>query len=57
MADRIEAKAREEDIPVMDVPGLAESLYMVELGREIPEEFYGITAEILSFVYSLEDKR
>ncbi len=55
-ADRIEAKAREEGIPVMDIPALAESLYTVELGREIPEEYYGITAEILSFVYSLEDK-
>ena len=57
MADRIEAKAREEGIPVMDIPALAESLYTVELGREIPEEYYLITAEILSFVYSLEEKR
>ncbi|MDC7224434.1 MAG: EscU/YscU/HrcU family type III secretion system export apparatus switch protein [Spirochaetales bacterium] len=56
MADRIEALAREEGVPLMDIPGLAESLYAVEVGREIPEEFYGITAEILSFVYSLEDR-
>ncbi len=56
MADRIEAVAKERGIPVMDIPGLAESLYTVEIGREIPEEFYGITAEILHFVYSLEEK-
>ncbi|MBN2628247.1 MAG: EscU/YscU/HrcU family type III secretion system export apparatus switch protein [Spirochaetales bacterium] len=56
MAERIEAVAKEKGIPVMDIPGLAESLYTVETGREIPEEFYGITAEILSFVYSLEEK-
>jgi type III secretion system FlhB-like substrate exporter len=55
MADRIEAAAKEKGIPVMDIPGLAESLYTVEIGREIPEEFYGITAEILRFVYSLEE--
>lgn len=55
-AQQIEMIARKENVPVMDIPGLAESLYRVEIGREIPEEFYGITAEILSFVYSLEEK-
>jgi flagellar biosynthesis protein len=56
VADRIESRAKEEGIPIMDIPGLAESLYHVDIGQEIPEEYYGITAEILSFVYSLEGK-
>lgn len=56
MADRIVGKARENGVPVMDIPRLADSLYSVELGEEIPEELYMITAEVIRFVYSLEEK-
>jgi flagellar biosynthesis protein len=57
MAEKIEALAREKGVPVMDIPHLAESLFEVDIGSEIPEEFYSVTAQILSFVYSLEEKR
>lgn len=44
--------ARENDVPVVENPPLARSLYdAVELDAEIPEHLYRAIAELLAFVY------
>jgi len=52
IAQRIKEVAREHDIPVVENPPLARSLYeMVEVGDEIPAKFYRAIAEILAQIY------
>jgi flagellar biosynthetic protein FlhB len=41
-------------VPILERPPLARSLYkLVEIGQEIPEQFYAAVAEILAYVYEL----
>jgi flagellar biosynthetic protein FlhB/flagellar biosynthesis protein len=35
---------------------LAESLYKVDVGQEVPEELYDAVAEVLNFVYALQQE-
>lgn len=37
-------------VPIVDNPPLARSLYLIPLGQAIPEEHYQAVAEILSFL-------
>lgn len=58
IALRIKEVARENNIPIIENPALARSLYeQIELDREIPNEFYKAMAEIFSYVYELKRKR
>lgn len=58
IADKIKKIAIENDIPIMENPPLARSLYKkVEVGREIPEEFFKAIAEVLAFVYRLNKEK
>lgn len=44
-------------IPILERKPLARALYrMVEVGEEIPEQFYSAVAEILAYVYELTGK-
>ena len=43
--------AREKDIPVRDDPDMMKVLVKLDFGEEVPQEFYKIVTEILSFVY------
>ena len=52
-ADRILALAHEHQIPVREDGDLVELLAACELGQEIPEELFGVVAEILAFLYRL----
>jgi type III secretion system FlhB-like substrate exporter len=56
LAERLVKLARENDVPVLDAPALAESLYQVEVGTFIPEPFYQAVAEILAFVWQHEGR-
>ncbi len=57
VARRIREIAEEHDIVTVENKPLARSLYqMVEIGEEIPEEFYQAVAEVLAYVYQLENK-
>ena len=56
-ADRIKAIAKENAVPVMKNTTLAGALYRVEVGQEIPEELYDAVAEILNFVYVLQQEQ
>lgn len=54
-ARKLLEKAREADIPIENNEDLAEVLARINIGEEIPEELYTVIAEILSFIYELED--
>lgn len=50
--------ASQHDITLTENKPLARALYdAVEIGQEIPEEFYHEVAEILAFVYDLKNKK
>jgi flagellar biosynthetic protein FlhB len=51
MAKRIREIAKENEIPLMENKPLARAMYpLVEVGDEIPEEFYQAVAEILAII-------
>jgi len=55
LALRIIEEAEKHDIPMMEDKPLARMLYSeVELGREIPPQYYTAIAEVLAWVYSLK---
>ena len=54
LADKIEEKAEEEDIPVQKDPKLARSLENIEIGEYIPPELYKVVAEVLVFVDAMD---
>ncbi len=57
LALRIVQVAEENDVYVTEDRPLARALYdAVEVGDEIPEEFYKAIAKILAFVYNLKEK-
>ncbi|MCL1878106.1 MAG: flagellar biosynthesis protein FlhB [Defluviitaleaceae bacterium] len=57
MAKRIREAAIEHDIPIVENPPLARSLYAeVDLDQEIPEELYVAVAEIMAYVFKLKGK-
>ncbi len=57
IAERIKKIAREHDIPVVENPPLTRSLYeLVEIGDEIPANFYRAIAEILAKIYQMKKK-
>jgi flagellar biosynthetic protein FlhB len=57
MALRIREIAAAHGIPILERPPLARGLYrLVEVGQEIPEQFYAAVAEILAYVYELTGK-
>ncbi|MFN3660140.1 MAG: flagellar biosynthesis protein FlhB, partial [Brevinematales bacterium] len=57
LAERIKALAKENDIYVIENKPLARSLYqMVDVGEEIPPEFFEAVARILSIVYQAKGR-
>lgn len=57
IAQKIRELAIENGIPILERKPLARALYkLVEVGHEIPEQFYSGVAEILAYVYELSGK-
>lgn len=56
VAEKILKLAKQYDIPIYQEPILVEALARLEVGTEIPSEFYQVIAEILAFVYSIDEK-
>ncbi|HDS29874.1 MAG TPA: hypothetical protein ENN67_02395 [Firmicutes bacterium] len=54
VAEAILSIAKKNDIHVYKDPMLARSLYILELGQEVPEEFYVAVAEVLAFIYRMD---
>jgi len=58
MAHKIREKAIEHKIRIIENPPLARSLYRdVQVDQPIPDEFFQTVAEILAYVYKLNNKR
>jgi flagellar biosynthesis protein FlhB len=57
IAERIKALASEHHIPVVENKELARNLYkLIEVGEQIPSEFFRAVAELLAYVYKLKGK-
>ena len=56
IAQRIKALAKENNVPIIEDRPLAQNLYKLDLGEEIPAQFYQAIAEILAYVYGLKRK-
>ena len=57
IAQRIREIAIEAGVPILERKPLARALYkLVQVGQEIPEQFYAAVAEILAYVYELSGK-
>ena len=57
LAQRIREIAIEAGVPIVERKLLAQAMFkIVEIGQEIPPQFYKAVAEILAFVYELAGK-
>jgi flagellar biosynthetic protein FlhB len=55
LAARIQAIARESNVPVLAAPPLARALYAhVEVDQEVPRALYAAIAQVLAYVYQLK---
>jgi flagellar biosynthetic protein FlhB len=58
IAKRIRELAQQHNIPIVQNPPLARTLYWdAEIGREIPADLYEAVAEVLAFVYQINQRR
>jgi flagellar biosynthesis protein len=55
-AEKILQIAKEAGVPVMRNVPLANALFRVDVGEEIPENLYDAVAEVLNFVYVLQQE-
>ncbi|MDD5452524.1 MAG: EscU/YscU/HrcU family type III secretion system export apparatus switch protein [Desulfovibrionales bacterium] len=55
VADKIIALAKENNIPIHEDPDLVEILSKLDLEEEIPPTVYVLVAEILAFVYRMNE--
>ncbi len=56
IAEKIIATAREAGIHIQEDANLVELLSKVPIGEEIPVELYQTVAEVLAFVYQMNEK-
>jgi len=58
LALRIRQKAIDHQVPLIENPPLAQGLYLnVEIGQEIPADFYRAVAEVLAYIFKLMNGR
>jgi flagellar biosynthetic protein FlhB len=58
IAERIKDIARANGIPIVENKPLARTLFKaVDVGRSIPEQLYKAVAEVLAYVYRLQNRR
>ena|SRR5271157_1269951 len=58
LALRIRQKAIDNQVPLIENPPLAQALYKaVEVGQEIPANFYRAVAEVLAYIFKLMNAR
>ncbi|HID03055.1 MAG TPA: flagellar biosynthesis protein FlhB [Desulfobacterales bacterium] len=56
VAKRIIETAREAGVHIQEDANLVELLSKIDLGEEIPAELYQTVAEVLAFVYQVNEK-
>ena len=58
MAERIRQLAIQNQVPIVQRPSLARALYrQVDVGQPIPVELYQAVAEVLAYVYQINNRR
>lgn len=57
IAEKIIELARENGIPIQQDTGLVQILCKLDIDEEIPVELYRAIAELLAFVYSMNERR
>ncbi len=58
IAQKIRELGQSSDVPIVENPPLARALYkQVEIGREVPADLYEAVAEVLAFVYQINEDR
>lgn len=55
-AEKIIALARKHGVPIKEDPALAQILSRLDIDEQIPVELYRAVAEILVFVYALNER-
>ena len=55
IADKIITLARENNIPIKEDSDLVQVLSQVDINQEIPPSVYKVVAELLTFVYQLNE--
>ncbi len=56
IAEKIIESAKQHSIPVYQNKTLVSMLMAIELDREIPPELYQAVAEILAYIYRIDDR-
>lgn len=56
IAERIIELAREHNIPIKEDPDLVQVLSQIDLNQEIPPHIYQVVAELLAFVYKMNQE-
>ena len=56
-AEKIREIAKQYNIPIMKNVNLANALYRIDVGQEVPEQLYDAVAEVLNFVYALQQEQ
>jgi len=57
IAQKIKLIAKENDVVMVENRPLARAMYdQVEIGQQVPEEFFKAVAEILAYVYRIKRK-
>lgn len=57
IAKNIISKAKEENIVIYEDSRLVEDLIRLNLNQDIPEELYEVVAEIIFYVYKLDQEK
>ncbi|GAA0435463.1 MAG: EscU/YscU/HrcU family type III secretion system export apparatus switch protein [Bacillota bacterium] len=56
IAEDIIAKAKENNIPIMEDPSLVALLAQLNINEAIPEELYEAVAEVFAFIYRADQE-
>ncbi len=56
MAEKIIELAKKHGVPIKEDPALAQILSRLDIDEEISPELYKVVAEILAFVYSVNER-
>ncbi len=57
VAEKIIELARKHDVPIKSDPALVQVLSKLDIDEQIPVEIYKAVAEILAFIYAVNNKR
>lgn len=57
VAEKIIEKGEESDVRVYQDEKLVDSLFGLQIDEEIPEELYQAVAEIIFYIYNVDNKR